>query len=85
MRLTNPRCGNALVLRVLQPEDRMAEYHDVHPAPNVDVAFVSVRGVAVRLTGPAMARVEEVEEEQEEGRLPLPPSSELLLRPDVVG
>jgi hypothetical protein len=53
MRLTRPRCGNTLVLRLLQPEDRMAEYHDHHPAPNVDVAFVSVRGVAVRLEGGA--------------------------------
>jgi hypothetical protein len=44
-----PRSGNVVCVKLLNCEDRMAEYDDPAEEPNIDVQYVALRGVAVQL------------------------------------
>ena len=36
--------GNVAMVKLIDQEDRMLEYGDPHPIPNVDISFVRLRG-----------------------------------------
>jgi hypothetical protein len=44
-----PRSGNVALLKLISCEDKMAEFEDPSDAPNIDVQYVALRGVAVSL------------------------------------
>jgi hypothetical protein len=47
--LCGPRSGNVAVVKLINCEDKMAEYEDPSEEPNIDVQYVALRGVAVAL------------------------------------
>jgi hypothetical protein len=49
MRLARPRAGNTAVLKLINQENLMDQFHDNHDAPNIDIQYVALRGWAVTL------------------------------------
>jgi hypothetical protein len=47
--LCGPRSGNVAVVKLINCEDKMAEYEDPSEEPNIDVQYVALRGVSVTL------------------------------------
>jgi hypothetical protein len=45
--LAQPRFGNALLVKLIKPEDLMQETNDSHEEPNIDLAGVDAYGVAL--------------------------------------
>ena len=47
--LTRKRAGSLALVKLIAPEDHMEEHQDMHPDPNIDVAYVSFSGRLFRL------------------------------------
>lgn len=53
MSLRQRWAGNSVLLKLIAPENRAAAFgEDLHTAPNIDVQFVALRGVALSLRPP---------------------------------
>ncbi|KAK9813383.1 hypothetical protein WJX73_004316 [Symbiochloris irregularis] len=48
-KLSRKRAGNLALVKLIAPEDHMEEHRDRHPAPNVDISYVSFSGRLFRL------------------------------------
>ena len=50
MPLAAVRVGNVALLKLISSENKMEEFDDPADEPNVDVQYVALRGVGLRLT-----------------------------------
>ena len=44
MRLTQQHTCNGVLVKLIEPENRMTEWHDQHDGPNIDVNTVIFKG-----------------------------------------
>ena len=51
VRLTAPFAANALLVKLIDQEDLMNEFHDEHSYPNLDMTYVQCVGKVVQLPG----------------------------------
>lgn len=49
VRLSKPLAGNVLLVKLVSQENLMQLFHDQHDWPNVDMAYVGLKGKVVNL------------------------------------
>ena len=49
MSLKKKHSGNLALVKLIDQEDLMSEWHDAHSSPNIDISFVAFKGRLVHL------------------------------------
>lgn len=49
VRLSKPQAGNLVLVKLIDQEDLMEEWNDMHDAPNIDATFVAFKGRSIVL------------------------------------
>lgn len=49
VRLSKPCSGNVMLVKLIDQENLMREFHDLHNFPNIDMAYVQLIGKLVHL------------------------------------
>lgn len=50
IRLSRCHAGNLMMVKLINPENQLARWHDPHGAPNIDLSYVQAKGTLVNLS-----------------------------------